>query len=59
VLGEQGIFVWDGHCYARAVPGRLSLEGKGGVVRIGAVHDSTVDVIQRLGATLRGVQTDR
>ena len=37
-LGEQGIFVWDGNYYALAVTERLGLEGKGGMVRIGAVH---------------------
>jgi selenocysteine lyase/cysteine desulfurase len=37
-LGEQGIFVWDGTYYALAVTTRLDLEGKGGMVRIGAVH---------------------
>jgi len=33
MLGEQGIFVWDGKTYALAVTGRLGLEGKGGMVR--------------------------
>jgi selenocysteine lyase/cysteine desulfurase len=37
-LGEQGIFVWDGNYYALAVTERLGLEGKGEMVRIGAVH---------------------
>jgi hypothetical protein len=37
-LGEQGIFVWNGNCYALAVTERLGLEGKGEMVRIGAVH---------------------
>jgi formylglycine-generating enzyme required for sulfatase activity len=37
-LGEQGIFGWDGKTYALAVTERLGLEGKGGMVRIGAVH---------------------
>ena len=53
VLGEQGIFVWDGNYYALAVTERLGLEGKGGMVRIGAVHYSTVEVIKRLGEALR------
>jgi hypothetical protein len=38
MLGEQGVFVWDGNYYALAVSERLGLEGKGGMVRIGAVH---------------------
>jgi len=54
-LGEQGIFVWDGNYYALAVTERLGLEGRGGMVRIGAVHYNTVDEIKRLGEALRGV----
>jgi cysteine desulfurase family protein (TIGR01976 family) len=54
-LGEQGIFVWDGNYYALAVTERLGLEGKGGMVRIGAVHYNTVEEIERLGAVLRAM----
>jgi selenocysteine lyase/cysteine desulfurase len=54
-LGEQGIFCWDGNYYALAVTERLGLEGKGGMVRIGAVHYNTVDEIRRLGEALRGM----
>jgi selenocysteine lyase/cysteine desulfurase len=32
---------------------RLGLEGKGGMVRIGAVHYNTVEEIHRLGDALR------
>ena len=56
-LGEQDIFVWDGNYYALAVTERLGLEGKGGMVRIGAVHYNTVEEIQRLGDALRRVAT--
>ena len=52
-LGEQGVFVWDGNYYALAVTERLGLEGKGGMVRIGAVHYNTVEEIKRLGEALR------
>ena len=52
-LGERGIFVWDGNYYALAVTERLGLEGKGGMVRIGAVHYNTVEEIKRLGEALR------
>jgi selenocysteine lyase/cysteine desulfurase len=54
-LGEQGIFVWDGNYYALAVTTRLCLEGKGGMVRIGAVHYNTVEEIRRLGDALRSL----
>jgi selenocysteine lyase/cysteine desulfurase len=54
-LGEQGIFCWDGNYYALAVTTRLGLEGKGGMVRIGAVHYNMVDEIRRLGEALRAM----
>ncbi|MBL7199133.1 MAG: aminotransferase class V-fold PLP-dependent enzyme [Anaerolineae bacterium] len=54
-LGEQGIYVWDGNYYALAVTERLGLEGKGGMVRIGAVHYNTVEEIKRLGDALRAI----
>ena len=45
----------DGNYYALAVTERLGLEGKGGMVRIGAVHYNTVDEIQWLGSVLRAM----
>lgn len=51
-LGEQGIFVWDGHYYAIAVMERLGLLDKGGLVRIGFAHYNTVDEVDRLLAAL-------
>jgi cysteine desulfurase family protein (TIGR01976 family) len=52
-LGEQAIFVWDGHYYAIAVMERLGLLDKGGLVRIGFVHYNTPDEVDRLLAALR------
>jgi selenocysteine lyase/cysteine desulfurase len=54
-LGEKGIFVWDGNYYALSVTERLGLEGKGGMVRIGAVHYNTVVEVERLGDALRAL----
>ena len=57
-LGEQGIFVWDGNSCALAVTERLGLEGKGGMVRIGAVHAGKAHrntVEERLGEAVRGM----
>jgi selenocysteine lyase/cysteine desulfurase len=54
-LGERGIYFWDGNYYALAVTERLGLEGKGGMVRIGAVHYNTVEEVKRLGEALRGM----
>ena len=54
-LAKEGIFVWDGNYYALSVTERLGLEGKGGMVRIGAAYYNTVDEIRRLGAALRSM----
>jgi len=54
-LGKKGIFVWDGNYYALSVTERLGLEGKGGMVRIGAVHYNTVAEVARLGEVLRAL----
>jgi selenocysteine lyase/cysteine desulfurase len=47
-LGDQGIFVWDGHYYAIAVMERLGLLEQGGLVRIGFVHYNTIEEVDRL-----------
>jgi cysteine desulfurase family protein (TIGR01976 family) len=47
-LGNQGIFVWHGHYYAVAVMERLGLIEQGGLVRIGFVHYSTADEVDRI-----------
>lgn len=47
-LGEQGIFVWDGHYYAIAVMERLGLLDQGGLVRIGFVHYNTPAEVERV-----------
>jgi selenocysteine lyase/cysteine desulfurase len=52
-LGEQGIFVWNGNFYAINVTERLGLEDKGGLVRVGAVHYTTAEEIDRLVEAVR------
>src|SRR5690606_30283234 len=47
-LGEQGIFVWDGHYYAVAVMERLGLLDQGGLVRIGFVHYNTAGEVDQV-----------
>ena len=47
-LGEKGIYVWDGNYYALAVTERLSLEGSGGMLRVGLTHYNTQDEIAQL-----------
>ncbi len=46
-LGRQGIFVWDGNYYALELMERLGLESSGGAVRVGAVHYTTAEEIDR------------
>lgn len=46
-LAREGVFVWDGNFYAIGVTERLGLEGKGGLVRVGALHYNTEEEIDR------------
>ena len=46
-LAADGIFAWDGHFYAQGLIERLGLAESGGVVRLGLVHYSTVDEVDR------------
>ncbi len=46
-LGEENIFVWDGHYYAVEVIEHLGLSDKGGMVRVGAAHYNTIEEIDR------------
>ncbi|MFW6097054.1 MAG: cysteine desulfurase-like protein [Chloroflexota bacterium] len=54
-LGQEGIFVWEGHYYALAVMERLELLESGGLVRIGFVHYNTEDEVDRVLEALRGL----
>ncbi|MEW5988574.1 MAG: cysteine desulfurase-like protein [Chloroflexota bacterium] len=51
-LGEQGLFVWDGHYYAVAVMERLGLLESGGLVRVGFVHYNTAAEVDCVLAAL-------
>ncbi len=48
ILGENGIFVWDGHFYALGVVERFSLADRGGLVRIGFTHYNTPAEVSRV-----------
>jgi cysteine desulfurase family protein (TIGR01976 family) len=51
LLGRQGIFVWAGHYYAVEVMRRIGVLDEGGLVRIGFVHYTTEEEVDRvLGA---------
>ncbi len=53
ILGEHGIFVWDGHYYAIEVVKRLGLYNSGGMIRVGLAHYNTRAEIDRLLNVLR------
>ena len=52
VLGERGIYVWDGNYYALSVTERLGVEASGGMVRVGPVHYNTLEEIEAFGEAL-------
>jgi len=58
-LAQEGLYVWDGNYYALAVTERLGLEGRGGMLRVGAVHYNTLEEIQRLQAALNKIARSR
>ena len=46
-LGRQGIYAWDGDFYAQGLIERLGLFVGGGVLRLGLVHYTTADEVDR------------
>ncbi len=46
-LGRQGIYAWDGDFYAQGLIERLGLFAGGGVLRLGFVHYTTADEVDR------------
>ena len=54
-LAKENIYVWDGNYYALNVTERLEVEGKGGMVRVGAAHYNTLEEVERLGAVLHNI----
>ncbi len=55
-LGEQGIFVWDGHFYAVQAIERLGLADRGGLVRIGLCHYNTAEEVDILLDALSNIR---
>ena len=51
-LAASGIYAWDGDFYATTLVEDLGLAGSGGVVRLGMVHYSTFEEVDRLLETL-------
>jgi cysteine desulfurase family protein (TIGR01976 family) len=46
-LGRQGIYAWDGDFYAQGLIERLGLYAGGGVLRLGLVHYTTAEEVDR------------
>ena len=54
-IGNQGVYVWNGHNYALAIVERMGLLEAGGMIRVGPVHYNTLDEIERFGEVLKRV----
>lgn len=52
-LAECGIFVWDGHFYAKGVVDQLGLAQHGGLIRIGFAHYNTIDEVDEIITALK------
>lgn len=51
-LARRGIYCWDGDFYATTLVEDLGVAADGGVVRLGMVHYTTADEVDRLLAEL-------
>ena len=51
-LARAGLSVWDGHYYAVEPMAQLGLLDRGGAVRIGFVHTTTGEEVERLLSAL-------
>jgi cysteine desulfurase family protein (TIGR01976 family) len=54
-IGQQGVYVWNGHNYALAIVERMELLEAGGMIRVGPVHYNTRNEIERFGEVLKQV----
>jgi cysteine desulfurase family protein (TIGR01976 family) len=54
-IGNENIYVWNGHNYALAVVERLGLLEAGGMVRVGPVHYNTPAELAKFGEVLEKV----
>lgn len=53
-LGEEGLFVWNGHYYAIQITETLGLEPEG-MIRLGLVHYNTPEEVDRLLETIERI----
>jgi len=54
-IGNNNIYVWNGHNYALAIVERLGLLESGGMVRVGPVHYNTLDELNKFGEVLKKI----
>jgi len=54
-IGNENIYVWNGHNYALAIVERLGLLEAGGMIRAGPVHCNTLDELKTFGEVLKQV----
>jgi cysteine desulfurase family protein (TIGR01976 family) len=52
VLGQKGLFVWDGDFYAMRLVELLGLSERGGLVRVGLAPYNTADEVERVIAAV-------
>jgi cysteine desulfurase family protein (TIGR01976 family) len=55
LLGEVGIYAWDGDFYAQGLVERLGLAEQGGLLRLGIAHYTTFEEIDRLLERLEAI----
>jgi len=54
-IGNNDIYVWNGHNYALAIVERMGLLDAGGMVRVGPVHYNTLGELDQFGEVLKRV----
>ena len=47
-LAARGIYIWDGHFYAKGVVEQLGLADHGGLIRVGFAHYTTMAEVERV-----------
>ena len=59
LLGDRGIFTWNGNFYALNLTQSLGVESSGGFLRIGLAHYNTPEEISTLITTLHSLQRNQ
>ncbi|HCU98865.1 MAG TPA: cysteine desulfurase-like protein [Chloroflexi bacterium] len=56
LLGDQNIFVWDGHYYAIEIIKQLGINSSKGMVRVGATHYNTINELDKFLDVLSSIK---